>query len=150
MFWIILTLAFFLFGFTGNGQLEPEKALYKMTMGDMMNIGTAIDSYIIDFGKAPVVKDFSELALLLVPFYIKTLPMADAWGNPYLYRLDPMALEKPWAAHIYYIGSGGGDSVFEGWEQYGDYQELNGQDLILTNCRPAFSCKPVIPYRKSL
>jgi len=120
---------------------------YKSTMGDMMNISVAINSYILDHGKAPQAESISELQVLLVPYYIRTLPMQDVWGNLYHYRIDPRANEQKWTVHYYWLGSGGSDGIFLGFNQIGDYQDLNGQDLIIANQRPMFSCKPVMPLR---
>ena len=65
-----------------------QKGKQKATMADMTSLGSAIESYLVDFGFAPAVG-----ATLITdldqnwfrPFYIKILPRTDGWGTLFLY-----------------------------------------------------------------
>lgn len=100
----------------------------KATIGDMKTIGTALESYITDYYKAPEVESFAELKKILEPFYIKTLPLTDAWGNPFHYYHGTGESQDAYA-----VGSGGSDGKFEGFEQKGTYTDTKGKDIIFSN-----------------
>ena len=93
-----------------------QKGKQKATMGDMKSIGMAIEAYITDYYKAPEAKTIAELNPILSPFYIKVLPLKDAWGNDFRYYHGTDDKQDEYA-----IGSGGKDGVFNGWEQTGFY-----------------------------
>jgi hypothetical protein len=109
-----------------------QKGKQKATMGDMKSISAAIDSYITDKGEAPPGATMSELQAKLQPFYIKTLPLKDAWGNDFLYRHGTGDKKTEYA-----VGSGGKDGVFNGWEQKGVYKvtaiDHFGNDIIIAD-----------------
>lgn len=100
----------------------------KATMGDMKFIGTAIESYITDNYKAPEVGSFVELKEILEPFYVRTLPLTDAWGNPFHYYHGTGETQDAYA-----VGSGGSDGKFEGFEQKGTYTDTEGKDIIFSS-----------------
>ena len=109
-----------------------QKGKQKATMGDMKSIAMAIESYITDKGYAPKGKTLEELKAELEPFYIKTLPLKDGWGNDLVYYHGGGAKQDEYA-----VGSGGKDGVFDGWEQKGFYpvaaiQDFN-RDIIFAN-----------------
>ena len=60
----------------------------KITMADMRSIGTAIEEYAIDNNVYPDLTGglapLDALRSLVEPIYIRTLPMTDAWGRPFL------------------------------------------------------------------
>lgn len=131
----ILIIGFF---FVNCGSQEGEntttdekdiKSFYTTTMADMKNIGTAIESYMVDNSEAPQVETFSALPGKLQPDHIVTLPLKDSWGNDYLYQFDPNNKE------IYWIASAGSDGKFDGFDQTGTYpsDRLTGQDIIYSN-----------------
>jgi type II secretory pathway pseudopilin PulG len=93
-----------------------QKGKQKATMGDMKSAAMAIESYITDYYKAPEAKNFAELNSILSPFYIKVLPLKDAWGNDFHYYHGTGDKKDEYA-----IGSGGKDGVFNGWDQSGFY-----------------------------
>jgi type II secretory pathway pseudopilin PulG len=93
-----------------------SKGKQKATMGDMKSAAMAIESYIVDNYKAPEAKTFAELSPILSPFYIKVLPLKDAWGNDFHYYHGTGDKQDEYA-----IGSGGKDGVFNGWDQTGFY-----------------------------
>jgi general secretion pathway protein G len=109
-----------------------QKGKQKATMGDMKSIAMAVESYITDKGYAPKGKTLEELKAELEPFYIKTLPLKDGWGNDLVYYHGGGAKQDEYA-----VGSGGKDGIFDGWEQTGFYpvaaiQDFN-RDIIFAN-----------------
>jgi len=78
-----------------------DRGKQKRTLADIRSIGTAIESYAVDRNAYPVARDLPELATVLEPVYIKTLPRKDGWGNPLIY--------EPRSGTGYEIGSGGKD-----------------------------------------
>lgn len=101
---------------------------FNATMADMKSFAMAIESYITDYYEAPQVETLAELKEKLEPFYIKTLPMKDGWGNEFIYKHGTDD-----AKDTYFIGSGGSDGKFEGFEQTGTYTDRKGKDIIFTN-----------------
>ena len=65
---------------------QPEKQ--KTAMIEIMTITTALADYITDNGVAPkqdgIYDENSDFNLSLSPFYIKSLPIQDPWGNNYI------------------------------------------------------------------
>jgi len=64
----------------------------KRTMADIRSVAVAVESYKIDNGVCPGPTedhvDASFLREFVQPMYIRTLPVADAWGNGLLYWSD--------------------------------------------------------------
>jgi hypothetical protein len=107
-----------------------HKVMLRDTMRDMFTIGRALNSYIEDYNQAPQANSIKELSKILQPFYIKTLPLADAWENELLYKVDPGDPGKYW------VGSPGSDGKFQGFDQEGTWkleEGEKGQDIILAN-----------------
>jgi hypothetical protein len=106
------------------------KVTTSTTMRNMFYIGKALKYYIEDHSQAPQANSAKELSKILQPFYIKALPVADAWENEILYKVDP---ENP---KNYWIGSPGSDGKFQGFDQKGTWkleEVKKGRDLVLTN-----------------
>jgi type II secretion system protein G len=65
-----------------------QKGKQKSTMGDMKSIGNAIESYLTDWSIVPQT-GAGAVSLLattwFTPFYIKILPVTDAWGTAFQY-----------------------------------------------------------------
>jgi type II secretory pathway pseudopilin PulG len=99
---------------------STEKGRLKTTLGNLKTFGTAIDSYITDNNEAPRGKTPADLQTVLVPFFIKVLPLKDGWGNDLLY----IRLGKD----EYAIASPGKDGIFAGWEQQGLYDPSGTAD----------------------
>jgi hypothetical protein len=81
-------------------------------MGDMKNIGTAIESYITDMAMAPgggSVTYIEDLSGDLEPFYIKQLPDRDAWNWRLRYQSGVSGLRQSYYSIISY-GRDGVDS----------------------------------------
>jgi hypothetical protein len=81
----------------------------KQTMLDMMKIARAMEARATDvnsypFGNGPV----SKFVPLLEPTYIKSLPLEDAWGNPFIYESGRCSEH---GCGEYYIASGGTDDT---------------------------------------
>jgi type II secretory pathway pseudopilin PulG len=115
-----------------NFLTAAQKGKQKATMGDMRSIAAAVESYMVDNGKVPEGQTLAELKNSLEPFYIKVLPLKDAWGNDFYYYHGTGSDKEKYA-----VGSGGKDGIFNGWEQTGFYwvtrvEEFNN-DIILAN-----------------
>ena len=121
-----------------------QEVMLRTTMDDMFTIGWALHDYIDDYKQAPQANSIKELSKILQPFYIKTLPLADAWENEFLYKVDPGEPGKYW------IASPGSDGKFEGFNQEGTWKvekEEKGQDIILTT-NYEFTYKPDLRRKK--
>jgi hypothetical protein len=102
----------------------------KATMSDMHTIGRALKYYTEDYNQAPKANSIKEVSTIVQPFYIKTLPLADAWENEILYKVDPKDPKRYW------IGSPGSDGKFQGFDQKGTWKSKTGekgQDIVLAN-----------------
>lgn len=97
---------------------------YKISAMELKTATGAIESFMTLNYNAPKVTAFRDLKSELEPFYIKTLPLTDAWGNNFLYKVTG---EKE---DIYFVASPGSDGIFAGFDQKGKYTELKGQDII--------------------
>jgi hypothetical protein len=120
-----------------------HEVMSRATMRDMSHIGMALYCYIDDLNQAPKAKSVKELAKILQPFYIKNLPLSDAWGNEFLYKVDTGDPGKYWVA------SPGSDGKFKGFDQEGTWkleEGEKGQDIILTN--GGFTYKPDLEEKK--
>jgi len=92
-------------GFFGTPRTEQ-----KRTMADLRTIATAVEAYATDFKKYPPAQSVHELSRFVSPTYIRTLPLADGWGNPWRYQ---QAI-GPDEQQSYFIDSAGKDGR---WEQ---------------------------------
>ncbi len=76
-----------------NLLISMQKGRQKATMGDLTSIGTAIESYMVDWSFAPQAPagPISALAEAWVqPFYIKLMPLTDGWGTQFQYDVIVM------------------------------------------------------------
>ena len=60
-----------------------DRGKQKRTMADMRSIGTAIESYSVDFSHYPAATTLGVLAGVLEPVYIKKMPQKDGWRNDF-------------------------------------------------------------------
>jgi len=60
-----------------------DRGKQKRTMADMRSIGTAIESYSVDFSHYPAATDLTTLAGVLEPVYIKKMPRQDGWRTDF-------------------------------------------------------------------
>jgi len=74
-----------------NAITAIQKAKQKSTMKDITTIATGLTDYITDNGTFSSLNHSGEidstLQQALAPFYIKTCPRRDGWGNPYFVYL---------------------------------------------------------------
>jgi prepilin-type N-terminal cleavage/methylation domain-containing protein len=73
--------------FVPNALTAIHKSKQKSTMRDIRTIALAITDYVTDNGRAPAqdgtYDGSSPFYFLITPFYVKTLPFNDKWGNGY-------------------------------------------------------------------
>jgi type II secretion system protein G len=73
--------------FVPNALTAIHKSKQKSTMRDITTIAVAITDYITDNGRTPTqdgtYDGSSAFYYAVTPFYIKTLPLNDKWGNRY-------------------------------------------------------------------
>jgi len=62
----------------------------KRSMADLRTIGTAVESYQVDFNFYPKVAsgDISTLASYIEPTYLKKIPYQDGWNDPFQWEGD--------------------------------------------------------------
>jgi len=77
-----------------------QRSKQKRTMADMRSIGTALETYQIDYNKYP--QDGATNLTYLTPHYMRKLPDKDGWGNPFGYT-------SPSSRQDYSLGSCGRD-----------------------------------------
>ena len=119
-----------------------QRSKQKRTMADMRSIATAWEARATDTNRynaagalsLPTADvTLSELSGALAPTYIKSLPKADGWGNPWVLKADQAfggGASGP-AAQIYMIRSTGKDGTTDGAEG-GDTTDFNA-DIIYSN-----------------
>ncbi|NIM57819.1 MAG: prepilin-type N-terminal cleavage/methylation domain-containing protein [Candidatus Aminicenantes bacterium] len=73
--------------FVPNALTAIHKSKQKGTMRDIRTIGLALTDYVTDNGSAPAqdgtYDGSSPFYFLITPFYVRTLPLNDKWGNGY-------------------------------------------------------------------
>lgn len=100
---------------------ESEKA--RKTLADIHSIATALESYAVDWNRYPKASSLPELANVLQPTYIKTLPLRDAWNRPLLVTCN---------GENYEIRSLGSDGKAESSYAGGAVKDLRA-DIIFAN-----------------
>ncbi len=130
--------------FTGNANPKVEKFFEKMrrasitsrlkiTMRNMYILGLAIESfkagysYVPDVVEVDQLRTYGDFVSKYLSRYIKPgqpLPLDDGWGNYFYYKS---------ADRDYWIGSGGSDGKFSGFDQKGIYTDLGKNDVIYSN-----------------
>lgn len=130
-------LALLLFPLSSQAQAEegPNTAAQKRTIVDIRNVGTAMWNWYkeevapkrspeshkkaealaaqtkeVDFQRVPAISR-EDLAAILVPKYIASIPEADGWGNPYEFRLNTKDAN---AIVVMALRSAGKDGQFSG------------------------------------
>lgn len=129
---------------TGNPNPKVEKffeklrkagitSRLKITMRNIYTLGLAIESFKADYSYVPDVVEIDQLKTYgdfvdkYLSRYIKPgqpLPLDDGWGNYFYYKAS---------GNDYWIGSGGSDGYFSGFEQKGAYTNLERSDVIYSN-----------------
>lgn len=131
---------------TGNANPKVEKffeklrrasitSRMKITMRNMYILGLAIESFKAEYSYVPDVVEVDQLRTYgdfvskFLSRYIKPgqpLPLDDGWGNYFYYKS---------ADRDYWIGSGGSDGKFSGFDQRGVYTNLENSDVIYSNAK---------------
>lgn len=112
---IALFSLIFSFMFASIGSAEEKLKTTKM---EMVKIGEAIESYIIDNGKAPEVGEIKELASLLDTRCIEDFPTRDSWGRNFHYTSANITQKNGDVLPQYWLASSGENSNFEGFLKY--------------------------------
>jgi hypothetical protein len=102
-------------------------------------LGLAIESFKAEYSYVPDVvevdqlKTYGDFVDKYLSRYIKPgqpLPLDDGWGNYFSYKSS---------GNDYWIGSGGSDGYFSGFEQIGVYTNLERSDVIYSNGKFIYS-----------
>jgi hypothetical protein len=86
---------------------EAKRPPYSKTMSDLRSMATAAEAYATDVNHYPKASSMRELAPILSPTYIRTMPEKDGWGNDYEYFVSSDLAR-------YRFVSGGSDRSIEG------------------------------------
>jgi hypothetical protein len=92
-----------------------ERARSMRSMADIRRIATAVERYAVDHNAYPAAQSMDELAAILEPKYVKSLPRQDHWGNPYRYLTRDGQASGPQEYLIISLGSDGLAEVQEPW-----------------------------------
>ena len=65
-----------------------DKAKQKRTMGDLRQLGGAVEMYAVDNNTYPRVANYSALQPLIQPSYVKTVAGTDGWNHAWIYTAD--------------------------------------------------------------
>ena len=71
----------------GNAEWNTNQR-QKKTMSDIRAIATACEAFAVDYNYYPVANSIRDLAAILQPVYIRSLPFKDAWGFDYGYAVE--------------------------------------------------------------
>ena len=87
----------------------------KRSMADMRSVGTALESYSVDFNFYPrvAITDQSVTAwnVYLAPTYMRRIPELDGWARQYLAKTDGSGLTSGQSYTIYSKGRNGNGAV---------------------------------------
>ena len=93
------------------------------TIADARSLQTCIEAYYIDHRQFPPAASVDELRKLIEPIYIRTTPMKDAWGTPFLYRVSA-------DGQSYALASAGSDRKFDDGTCTAAYTTSSKDDLV--------------------
>lgn len=130
-----------------NLMLAIQRAKQKKTMTNMRNIATAWEARASDFSGynaagiagADISVPIADVAALIAPTYMRTVPLADAWGRTLQTYLDK-AIGSVQIASRYVITSPGRDGVYDTSQPMGGFTGFDC-DIIYSN--GAFLTYPV-------
>jgi type II secretion system protein G len=99
-----------------------QRSKQKRSMADMRSIGTALETYQIDYNKYP--QDGATNLTVLQPNYMRTVPMLDGWRNAFGYTTATQ--------QDYSLGSGGrnGDGTSFTWSATAHTTTTFDDDII--------------------
>lgn len=97
-----------------NLLMARQRASQKRTMADIRSLSTAVEAYSTDKNEYPKGSTAIDLAAVLAPTYIKTVPTLDGWGHAIKYTClkDATTPDSDKCAG-YAIASAGKDGLFE-------------------------------------
>lgn len=130
-----------------NLMLAIQRAKQKKTMTNMRNIATAWEARASDFSGynaagiagADISVPIADVAVLIAPTYMRTVPLADAWGRTLQTYLDK-AIGSAQIASRYAITSPGRDGLYDPSQPMGGFTGFDC-DIIYSN--GAFLTYPV-------
>lgn len=102
-----------------------DRSKQKRTMVDMRCIGTAVESYAVEFNVYPSAGDIQTLADVttnVVPVYVKVLPLQDGWQNDFYVSSTPEG---------YTIASGGKDGGGLAGVVWGPFQGFDNPIVLI-------------------
>lgn len=123
-----------------NLLMAIQRARQKSTMSNMRNIATAWEARASDYSKynAAGVPGFvttsvpiTDLAVILAPTYIRSLPMKDGWGYPIKAYSDSQ-IGDPVPAQHYALTSPGRDGIYDTTYPTGPFNTFDC-DIIYAN-----------------
>jgi len=109
-----------------------QRSKQKRTVADMRMVATAAASYATDNSAYPRAASIDQVKAVLVPKWVRAVPLYDGWGTPLRYRCT---IED---CSGYEISSAGSDKTFEhdGAAEYGEQQTTNFDcDIVLMNSK---------------
>ncbi len=65
-----------------------DKAKQRRTMGDLRQLGGAVEMYAVDNNTYPKVTNYSSLQPLIQPTYVKTVAGTDGWNHGWVFSGD--------------------------------------------------------------
>ena len=95
----------------------------KRTMAEMRSIATAMEEYSIDHNFYPSASSISELEPYVSPYFIRTLPRHDGWGNDFIVESRP---------EEYTLRSTGSDGLLDAGEPSGR-TSTSESDIVFSN-----------------
>ena len=95
------------------------------TMADARSLMTAAEAYAIDNNRYPAANSVEELQKLIEPMYIRTTPLKDKWGTPFIYRVSA-------DGKSYTVASAGSDRTFDesAWPAKTAYSTTSKDDVV--------------------
>jgi general secretion pathway protein G len=111
-----------------------QRSKQKRTMADIRSLATAVEARATDTNDYPRAGSVSELSAVLVPTYIKTIPINDGWGHPMRYECWESEARSG-KCDYYAIGSGAKDGLF----QHDALRDYEGATTTNFDCDLVFS-----------
>lgn len=122
-----------------NLLIALQKGKQKATMGDIKSVGTALEVYCTDNSMVPN-SDLPALntATYFVPFYIKVLPLVDAWGSSWSYERGANPSDQ------YSVTSFGRDKIVASIAVPYQVTKIGDFNNNITFCNGQFTLGPIV------
>lgn len=116
-------------GFFSRLRTASITSRLKITMRNIFLLGRAFEAFRKENNSLPNIKELDQLKTTgdFIPRYFqdeKSLPLEDGWGNFLYFKAKD---------GDYWIGSAGSDGNFQGFEQTGLYESIEGGDIVYSN-----------------